>query len=283
MHNVGGYIALARDATREERQGRYDELKHKLTRRDGQKSARNNQGNRHLVTRMCLVEIADGIAATGDGPDAWQGRNDGGVSVDSGPNIDQIEAVADLFAHSIWPEIRTAIDQAAVGSELVPSTVRKKLAQHVWCDLIVGIIQIVEESVGMVETIQENARDAIVRAVENSSMQKRRPDITHQVVTLVVGRAWSVISPALKAALPPLNLDIDNLLRVLRILAVVICPAPGEHMEVREHALRPLGDDIRGYLTIETKHYLGEIFAGWPPPSDPQATGTGQPRPSTAT
>ncbi|OHV27951.1 hypothetical protein BBK14_18470 [Parafrankia soli] len=142
--------------------------------------------------------------------------------------------------------------------------VRRQLADHGWCDLIVGIIQVIEAADGVVDSVQERARDIITRAVMSSSMQGHRDQVTGRIMALVVDRVWSALFEALKNAVPPLSLlTNEDLLRALRILAVFICPAPGLHSEVLTHALRPLGEDARGYLTDQTKEYLGEVFVEW--------------------
>jgi hypothetical protein len=40
-------------------------------------------------------------------------------------------------------------------------------------------------------------------------------------------------------------------------------PALGEHAEVREHALKPLGEEVKGLLSDEVKPRLAELFAEW--------------------
>ncbi|OHV31688.1 hypothetical protein CC117_25490 [Parafrankia colletiae] len=113
----------------------------------------------------------------------------------------------------------------------------------------------------------------------DSSMQETRTQVNEKVIELMAGRVWSALFTAVKQAMPPLNvLDNDALLRTLRILAVFICPAPQKHKEVHIHALRPLGEDVRGYLTEQTKEHLKEAFADWgtwSTPSTVPGNGTG--------
>jgi hypothetical protein len=57
---------------------------------------------------------------------------------------------------------------------------------------------------------------------------------------------------------------------------VFICPAPEDHPEIREHAMKPLGDDARQILTDETRHRLALLFTEWQPPdADAQAVSAG--------
>jgi hypothetical protein len=108
------------------------------------------------------------------------------------------------------------------------------------------------------------AKTVIARAMLRSSMQRKRPDVTRAIVDLVVDRVWNAFITGPSGSVPVLaDLTNDELLRNLRILAVFICPAPEDHLEVREHALKPLGDDAKHILTEETKARLATMFREW--------------------
>ncbi|KPM56025.1 hypothetical protein ACG83_12690 [Frankia sp. R43] len=172
-----------------------------------------------------------------------------------------MEAIANLLTRDVWPAVRDDIDEAARGSGLDPKVVRKDLANHGWCDLIVGIIRFLEAAQGVVGDIESGARGFVVRAVLQSSVQGRPRQLDERVVELLVGKVCNVFFEALKQALPPLNVLTDeDLLRALRIIAVFICPGLSTHAEVREHALAPLEKDGRGYLTEQTKESLRQVF-----------------------
>jgi hypothetical protein len=63
----------------------------------------------------------------------------------------------------------------------------------------------------------------------------------------------------------------EDAARSLRILAVFVCPAPERHREVREHALKPLGDDVKKILTEQAKARLATLFKDWKPVSSSPA------------
>ncbi|MCK9902147.1 hypothetical protein MXD63_18965 [Frankia sp. Cpl3] len=277
MHGLSGHLAMTRGP-----QEARDQLREKLVRNLVKVPRglvlKETQANRGTMVRICAVELADGIAA---GQDSDHGKHD--VRLEnpgvSGPDADQIEAVASLITRNLWPELRGAIDETSAESGIQPAAVRRELASHAWCDLIVGIIKLLEETNGLLGDIEKIGRDRIVHAMTDSSMQETRTQVNEKVIELMAGRVWSALFTAVKQAMPPLNvLDNDALLRTLRILAVFICPAPQKHKEVHIHALRPLGEDVRGYLTEQTKEHLKEAFADWgtwSTPSTVPGNGTG--------
>ncbi|WP_112726156.1 hypothetical protein [Micromonospora noduli] len=59
----------------------------------------------------------------------------------------------------------------------------------------------------------------------------------------------------------------------LQILAVFICPAPAQHPAVRQHALKPLGEDATKILTSQTKTRLAELFTDWRSDGDAPPSG----------
>jgi hypothetical protein len=70
-----------------------------------------------------------------------------------------------------------------------------------------------------------------------------------------------VVKTAVTAKIPILAaVTSDDVLRMLRMLAIFMCPAPEAHREVRERALDPLGEDVRAVITDETKERLREVF-----------------------
>lgn len=277
MHGLSGHLAMTR-GPQEARDQRREELGRNLVRVSRRLVLKETQANRGTMVRICAVELADGIAA---GQDSNRSNHD--VRLEnpdgSGPDADQIEAVASILTRNLWPELRGAIDEASAESGLEPAAVRRELASHAWCDLIVGIIQVLEATNGLLGGIEKRGRDTIVHAMTDSSMQGTRTQVSEKVIELMAGMVWSALFTAVKQAVPPLNvLDNDALLRTLRILAVFICPAPQKHKEVHIHALRPLGEDVRGYLTEQTKEHLKEAFAGWgtwSTPSDVSGNGAG--------
>ena len=55
----------------------------------------------------------------------------------------------------------------------------------------------------------------------------------------------------------------EDLIRALRILAILCCPAPGRHREVREHAMKPLANDAEGVISAAASDRLKQVLADW--------------------
>jgi len=110
-------------------------------------------------------------------------------------------------------------------------------------------------------------------AILGSSMQEERSAVTRKVVDVAVDRVWQAFKTAAFAGNPLLSiLDSEEVLRSLRILAVFTCPAPENHKEVYEYALKPLGDDAMKILTEQTKKQLAKVFEKWATGSDESAS-----------
>lgn len=258
MHNVRGFVDMSRDPA--VRRGRRDELSRKLVWESGGRILKDVIENRNRVAKICVVDIAEGVAASSRG--GGTGRAVEAVALEgSGPDIDQIEMLANLLARDVWLTVRDELDEMSREAGLDPDRVRMDLANHGWCDLIVGIVRVTEVAAGVLGRVENGARSAIVYLMMRSSMQSGRQQAVERVIEFLVDKVWSTFIEVLRQAAPPLNvLTNEDLLRALRIFAVFVCPAPARHVEVREHALEPLGEDARGYLTEQTREYLGQVF-----------------------
>lgn len=140
------------------------------------------------------------------------------------------------------------------------------MANHGWCDLLVGMIWTIELVKGPLNKLAEMPASLIKKAILTSSMQGGRQHVSGPVVDLVVDEAWR----AFKATRFDGTLLLDLLtneeaLRALRILAVFICPAPSKDPEVRRYALKPLGEDVHHVLNEQTEARLAELFVEWRP------------------
>jgi hypothetical protein len=102
----------------------------------------------------------------------------------------------------------------------------------------------------------DEASTVLVDSLMVSSMKGRRPSITDEVASVVAKGLLAAFKKGLLDSILPVNL-----IQALRILVVFICPEPERHEEVREYALRPLGDDVSGLLGSQTRGQLSELFA----------------------
>jgi hypothetical protein len=174
--------------------------------------------------------------------------------------VEQVTIFAQAMTTSIWDELAAALgdDTNSVRE------IKRQLANHGWCDLFIGLVQVIETYQELLDRIPASAKHIVKQAIRNSSMQSKRSYVTDAVVDIVVDRVWSAFKGAMFTQCPLLEVITgEDAVRSLRILAVFICPAPEDHQEVRDHALKPLGDDVRRILTDETKERLAKLFNEW--------------------
>lgn len=174
---------------------------------------------------------------------------------------DQVEIFAYELTESVWDDVAAEL---GADTEAVKE-VKRQLAHHGWCDLFVGLVQAIDACGELLDTtIPEWIKHQVKESILDSSMRDERPDVTSAVVDIVVDRVWSAFKAATIDNIHIISvITHEDTLRSLRILAVFICPAPEDHKEVREHALKPLGDDARAILTAQTKARLGALFDEW--------------------
>jgi hypothetical protein len=172
----------------------------------------------------------------------------------------QVREIAQQVVAQTWESVADEVDAAAQD----PATVRRELTRHFWCDLLIGLAAAVEDWQGPLERIPAEMKRRVTTAVSRSSHSHLRRHVTAQIITILVDKAWDLFMSALIVHFPVRAvLSNDDLVRSLRILAVFSCPAPGQHREVREQALRPLGDELDGLLEPATQDELRRLFAEW--------------------
>ncbi|MCA2189944.1 hypothetical protein [Nonomuraea cavernae] len=143
----------------------------------------------------------------------------------------------------------TKLDEGFGGDD--PRGARKRINDHLWCDLLVAMADAIKRF--------EKAMDRIPEYVTTIIMQSReaedRKPFLEALVRLAVRAAWEPIKKMVEATGAP------EIQRACQILAVLICPAPEKHKAVRAGALRPLADE--GLLAI-SKERLAQVFpADW--------------------
>ncbi|MEV6832600.1 hypothetical protein [Amycolatopsis sp. NPDC051102] len=181
--------------------------------------------------------------------------------------VEQVDALAQAMTEGIWPDVLAELDTGS--GDL--GRIRLQLADHGWCDLIIGFVKVIEEANGLIGKLSEAAKKVIVDTVVDASRKDRRSQLTREVVGMIVDKAWGALKTAVLAHVPILELiTSDELLRDLRILAVFICPAPEAHEEVRDHAVTPLLEDARGYVSEQTRNWLAQQFDQWATGAAPQ-------------
>jgi hypothetical protein len=170
--------------------------------------------------------------------------------------VEQVTILAEEMTRGTWQQIATQLDRAAAN----PLVVKQELANHGWCDLFVALVRAIETAQSAFRSIPGKAK-AIMLA---TPVQESRAHVDEAIVDLVVDAVWQAFEVATFGGIPLLDvLPEDDALRGLRVLAVFLCPAPEEHDAVRQHALKPLGDDAAKILTDQTMARLAVLFAEW--------------------
>ncbi|MEU8205075.1 hypothetical protein [Streptosporangium sp. NPDC049046] len=159
--------------------------------------------------------------------------------------IDHIQEVGDTLVCSVI----TKLDEGFGGND--PRGARKRINDHLWCDLLVAMAEAMEGF--------EKAMDRIPECVTTIIMQSRedegRKPFLEALVRLAVRTAWEPIKKMVEAT------GVPEIQRACRILAVLICPAPEKHKAVQDGALLPLAKEG---LLATSKERLERVFpADW--------------------
>lgn len=283
LHGWQGWVDLARsDDARDRRRG---QLEGKLGRDPRSGKLRSNRANRGHVADLARLDITDWLAArnndpgsnqTGGRPDierepagrrsdattglVGQRRESSSELTAQLSDLDLVEQFGRQLTKDTWPKIANDLDTNITDA----AKIRKQLAHHTWCDLLIALVRLVESATRLTNEIRAKAEEAITRMILKSSKQDERRQITERILGTVVGRVLTALTAATVAHVPMLQLLTgEKALRALRILAVFACPAPEDHAEVRKHALEPLATDSREILTEQTKKRLGELLPTW--------------------
>ncbi|MDG4829255.1 hypothetical protein O7627_08045 [Solwaraspora sp. WMMD1047] len=260
LHGWQGWTTLAAD-----RQGERDDRRRKLegsieTRRSG--SLRFNACNRQAYFDLARLDIADYLWATDDRP-RLNGRlppedlslEPSSASSDYG----RVTVLAQRVMEETWPEISVGIDNL-VKNKSDAREVKKLLADHIWCSLLVALIQLIERFNKAIELLTDAAKRFIKEALSHRFESGISPLVANAVISLVVDKAWSALARLLEAHFPLLGTDT---LRALRILTVFTCPSVEHHPEVYQHAAKPLMGDTNEIVTDEIKAQVVILFSAW--------------------
>ncbi len=126
---------------------------------------------------------------------------------------------------------------------------RRALADHFWCDLLAAFAHLIAQVKQAVGSVPELAVETIL----DSRRADQRSVVGDLQVRLAVHAAWTIIEAL------PVFAQVDQLLRVVRVLAVLICPAPENHRAVVIYCLDPLTGQL---VTAETKDRLERVLPG---------------------
>jgi hypothetical protein len=131
---------------------------------------------------------------------------------------------------------------------------RLALADHFFCGLLAELANAIQMAADALDTATEEIVSAIM---EERSADNRSP--VSRVVTKVAVQA---VMAGLKDIVSRLALvgHIDRLQRAVRILAILMCPAPDKHRAVVEYCIDPLEQPI---ITQVIRQRLEATMPGW--------------------
>ncbi|WAL63802.1 hypothetical protein ORV05_22730 [Amycolatopsis cynarae] len=161
----------------------------------------------------------------------------------------QIEAIANVLGRNVVNELDKSLDADHRDQR------RRALLDHFWCDLLAAFANVLAVFQHQIDQIPGRIANVIIVRRDHGA----RLPIDDADIKMAVESAWKLIRtvPFVKVALP----DVEEPLRAIQMLAVMICPAPERHGEVVKYCLHPLTGEV---LTVLTKQRLeAALPADW--------------------
>lgn len=261
LHGWQGWLSIA-DESVQERQFRRRRLQDSVKPRDDSGNPAFTAGNRQAYLNLVRLDLADHLSLDSPAIEADEIRSrlrevDGLASVNS--DLDRLHVIAVVVMAGAWKDISEDVARQIKNDKMVHA-VRKRLANHVWCDLLVGLIILIEHAENAAEILSSGAKKLITERLVERFDSGISQEVTNAVIGLVVERVWSALRILLVANFPLADTDV---LPAVRMLAVFSCPSVDHHPEVYEHAVKPLTGDARKIVADETKEHMSVLFAAW--------------------
>jgi hypothetical protein len=260
LHGWQGWTQLARDAqsTRDDRRSQL-EAKIERNRRTGALSS--NARNRQALVDLARLDITDYLSATSPmTPPAGQHEHPIDLSDPalSSSDLGRLSALGDTLMAETWDDISADID-SQVKNQQTARDVKKHLADHTWCGLLVALIRWIEQIDAAVQIFTDKAKQFVKGLLVKhlSGLSKRLAEV---VVDIVIDRVWSALARLLEAHFPLFG---EDTLRVLRMLALFACPSVEQHPEVYKYTAKPLMGDALKVVSDEVKAQVSTLFTAW--------------------
>jgi hypothetical protein len=245
LHGWQGWTELALD-TQQARDDRRRQLEGKVE-RNQRGALRSNARNRQAYIDLARLDIAGYLSAGPQPPESIDLADARAISSDLG----RVRFLARAIMEDTWDDISKEIDNLGQ-SEQSAKDIKKQLADHTWCSLLVALIRCIEQMDDAVQALSATAKRFLTEHLSNT--------LTAAVVAIVVDRVWSALERLAEAHFPLLGRDT---LRVLRMLALFACPSVDHHPAVYQHAARPLMGDARNVVSDGIRAQVGTLFAAW--------------------
>jgi hypothetical protein len=256
LHGQKGW----RDITTEPPQVRADvrrDFEERLQTDPRSRKLRPNADNRLACLNLARLDIADFLWRDADGhpemPEA--------VSAVSGDSAEfaYVTVFAETLMEQTWPEISDAIDQA-VPDKPTATAVKKRIAQHVWCSMLVALIRVIESVDEILKFLSNETKELLKKVVKSHFDSGFAEVVADAVVNIVVDKVWSALTQLVETHFPIIG---TKSLRALRILAVFACPSVEQHPELYRHAMQPLMSEGREVVTDRIKTWVTALFTAW--------------------
>ncbi|SEG76808.1 hypothetical protein SAMN02982929_03573 [Saccharopolyspora kobensis] len=140
---------------------------------------------------------------------------------------------------------------------------RRAMADHFWCELLVQLVVVIEESNRVLESVPRMVTDQIVRSRQENGFT----EVERKVITACAAQVWKRLTDALGLTVIS---DARVLLPALRALAVLMCKSPPRHPALVKHCVDPL----KAFFVEETKKRLKHVFEGLVPQITAEVNGT---------
>lgn len=164
---------------------------------------------------------------------------------------EQIRALGQLLGE--------ALKDVEVGiGKLSPGT-RRAMADHFWCELIVALVVLIEESNRLLDSVPDKLAERICKARADQGLT----NIERRVVAACAEQIWKRLQGALGLSVIT---DAEVVLPALRTLAVLMCKSPPKHPAVVQHCVDPLeqhfAEETKQRLLDTLEEFVPQIEAG---------------------
>lgn len=248
QHGWQGHLDLARQS----HAGMRKEFRARVNERWGQNrpgspKARLTRDRRAAAADSAIIDLVDWLACHPQ-------------------QIELVQSIGDLLAKDVAEHLERSLGSAKW------KHARRSFLDHFWCDLLAALAAAIARFNAITDRIPEYAE----RMILESRALDQRTKIDEVLVRLATQAVWKLIK-----RLPPFG-QVEEFHRAIRILAILLCPAPENHPAVYHHCVVPLvGEGARELISTETKRRLEEIFPdNWPDMVRRRLSGREPPEPS---
>jgi hypothetical protein len=252
LHGWQGWTQLASD-TQSTRDDRRHQIEGKIERNRRTGALSFNSRNRQASVDLARLDITDYLAATSP---ALSPNDPADPAISS--DLGRLSALGKTIMADTWSEISAEID-SYVKSERTARDVKKHLADHAWCGLLVAMIRWIEQIDQVVQLLSDGGKQ-FVKGFLVQHLSGLSKGLAKVVVDIVVDRVWSALARLVEAHFPLLG---EDTLRVLRMLALFTCPSVEQHPEVYKYAAKPLMGDGLQLVSDEIKAQTAGLFTAW--------------------